>query len=86
MKTLLLTLMVVAFMYLDSGYTLRCRSCIGLRCDVFKNCAKGQNVCYVRVDYSDIPNLRITRGCAAMCRTTWDADEYIFCCITDNCN
>nr|UMW88049.1 three-finger toxin [Helicops leopardinus] len=77
MKTLLLSLVVVAFVYLDSGYTIQCylRSTF----KIFQNCPNA-TACYKKISGG-----KITRGCAFNC-TLPAARETIKYCTEDKCN
>nr|UMW88051.1 three-finger toxin [Helicops leopardinus] len=82
MKTLLLSLLVVAFVYLDLGYTISCYTCSGLVCDTFENCPNAK-ACFKKT--SRPFGGKITRGCAFNC-TLPAARETIKYCAEDKCN
>nr|ABZ89718.1 three finger toxin 4 precursor [Sistrurus catenatus edwardsi] len=84
MKTLLLNVGVVAFVYLEPGYSLECHTCKGLLCFDPKPCPEGLDQCFKNVTLSLglIPVLKIEKGCTTNCTQTW-TDK---CCETDKCN
>ncbi|XP_015678603.1 three-finger toxin 3 [Protobothrops mucrosquamatus] len=81
MKTLLLMLGVVAFVYLDSGYSLKCEQCNLPNCDFLPDvwCPKGLDQCYKR--WNETTKV-FERGCTANCIE----DEQTRCCKTNGCN
>nr|ABU68474.1 3FTx-Dis1 [Dispholidus typus] len=84
MKTLLLALVVVAFVYLEPGYTIICRSCTGPICRTFKNCSDAQ-ACYQMWTDADVLKLKLVRGCADTCSFPGPGEKRLYC-STDNCN
>nr|A5X2W8.1 RecName: Full=Three-finger toxin 3; Flags: Precursor [Sistrurus catenatus edwardsi]ABG27006.1 three finger toxin 3 [Sistrurus catenatus edwardsi]ABZ89720.1 three finger toxin 3 precursor [Sistrurus catenatus edwardsi] len=88
MKTLLLILGVVAFVYLEPGYTTNCFTCTTwtLSCREFEKCPPDKGTCFKRWNSTGIAiRRRYTRGCAAACPNPV-GNEKVFCCVTDNCN
>nr|ABU68472.1 3FTx-Lio2 [Erythrolamprus poecilogyrus] len=80
MKTLLLSLMVVAFMYLDSGDAIICKYCDSLLlCNTFQNCSDAQ-ACSILTS-----GIKIMRRCANECILP-AAGETIKYCAEDRCN
>ncbi|XP_070605399.1 toxin 3FTx-Psa1-like [Erythrolamprus reginae] len=82
MKTLLLSLVVVAFVYLDSGRTIKCYTCNAPICIASENCTDA-TACYVK--RSGILGLNVVKGCANNC-TFPESGETIKYCVGDNCN
>nr|UMW88056.1 three-finger toxin [Heterodon nasicus] len=82
MKTLLLSLVVVAFVYLDSGHTYECHSCEGSLCYNPQNCLDAMG-CYKKT--YDLFGLKVVKGCATNC-TFLEGDEKILLCGKDRCN
>nr|ABG27004.1 three finger toxin 1 [Sistrurus catenatus edwardsi]ABZ89716.1 three finger toxin 1 precursor [Sistrurus catenatus edwardsi] len=86
MKTLLVILGVVAFVYLDSGYSLECYSCnmtfsiLPLKLCRSVMCPEGLDQCYINKTL--FPVLKIEKGCTTNCTQTW-TDK---CCETNKCN
>nr|UMW88253.1 three-finger toxin [Vipera transcaucasiana] len=87
MKTLLLILGVVAFVYLDSGYSLTCASCPSVKCVWTPNvqCTEGSNQCFKKWTGSEGLRTKYERGCAANCSNV-TGEERVMYCATDNCN
>nr|AEH05952.1 putative neurotoxin 513V5 [Drysdalia coronoides]AEH05953.1 putative neurotoxin 513V5 [Drysdalia coronoides] len=78
MKTLLLTLVVVAIMCLDVGYTLKCRKYLS----GYVVCKENETICY-RYTVSPFRNrVIVLRGCSASCP---GGNNHV-CCSTDMCN
>nr|ABG27008.1 three finger toxin 4B [Sistrurus catenatus edwardsi] len=84
MKTLLVSVGVVAFVYLDSGYSLECHTCKGLLCFDPKPCPEGLDQCFKNVTLSLglIPVQTFERGCTANCTPNAQTK----CCKTNLCN
>uniref|UniRef100_A0A182C5S7 Three finger toxins n=1 Tax=Phalotris mertensi TaxID=1260334 RepID=A0A182C5S7_9SAUR len=78
MKTLLLSLVVVAFVYLDSGHTITC--CSRLVCFSSEYCPDA-TACYKKMSGLNV----IGKGCAINC-TFPAAGEKIEFCTEDYCN
>nr|UMW88069.1 three-finger toxin [Rhabdophis subminiatus] len=85
MKTLLLVVVVVGFVYLDLGYTLLCYSCPKLLCLDSVKCLDDQTFCYKSWNNSVLSATNFIRGCAETCPPV-NAPEGSLCCATDNCN
>ncbi|XP_039187971.1 three-finger toxin 3-like [Crotalus tigris] len=86
MKTLLLILGVVAFVYLEPGYTTNCYTCPTFICREFQKCPPDEGTCFKRWNSTDKwIGRRYVRGCAAACPNPV-GKENVFCCETDNCN
>nr|BAN89397.1 three-finger toxin [Protobothrops flavoviridis] len=88
MKTLLLILGVVAFVYLEPGYTRKC--CIypkwTLFCREVQICPADEGMCFKMWNSTDrLMERTYVRGCAAACPNPV-GDEEVYCCVTDNCN
>uniref|UniRef100_A0A481MQM5 Three-finger toxin 00 n=1 Tax=Boiga cynodon TaxID=39278 RepID=A0A481MQM5_9SAUR len=84
MKTLLLALVVVAFVCLEPGYTIRCHSCTGRLCTTFQNCPDAQ-ACSQMWNDSDMLKMNVVKGCADNC--TFPAPgQQLQLCAKDNCN
>nr|BDX52392.1 three finger toxin 3 [Protobothrops flavoviridis] len=79
MKTHLLALVMVAFLYLEPGYTLRCHSCVGYVCKEFEFCKPEQKQCIYLI------NRKKYSGCSRNCPSA-GANELVKCCATDRCN
>uniref|UniRef100_A0A098LYI5 Three finger toxin n=1 Tax=Pantherophis guttatus TaxID=94885 RepID=A0A098LYI5_PANGU len=77
MKTLLLSLVVVAFVYLEPGYPILCYSCTGLLCNTFKNCSD------VQACYQTWKGIQLVKGCG--CPVPGE-NEKVTCCAKDKCN
>nr|QSI83957.1 three-finger toxin [Calliophis bivirgatus] len=79
MKPLLLTLVVVAIVCLDLGYTLKCYSTpISV---ITETCPKGMNLCYGKFHFGKFKIFR-TRGCTDKC----PPGPGTICCDTNKCN
>uniref|UniRef100_A0A0A1WCI9 3 Finger toxin B n=1 Tax=Echis coloratus TaxID=64175 RepID=A0A0A1WCI9_ECHCO len=87
MKTLLLMLGVVAFVYLEPGYTLVCKSCPDWKCALTPGveCSNDSTQCYKKLLESGGLFPKYERGCATNC-TTVTGKEKVTYCATDNCN
>nr|QSI83919.1 three-finger toxin [Calliophis bivirgatus] len=85
MKSLLLVLVVVGFVYLTSGYTLLCRKCNRTVCDLNANCAAGENQCYIVQNKNDTTGRSAIQGCTATCPTP-KSYQKVKCCSIDYCN
>nr|AGI97280.1 3FTx-Aze-1 [Azemiops feae] len=87
MKTLLLILGVVAFVYLDSGYSLICDACSKKFCflTASEQCAEGVDRCYKKWNGTELFATKFQRGCAANC-TTEEVNDNACYCKGDNCN
>nr|UMW88212.1 three-finger toxin [Pseudocerastes urarachnoides] len=87
MKTLLLILGVVAFVYLEPAYSLICASCPSLKCVWTPNvqCEEGFTQCFKKWTGSEGLRTRYERGCAANCSTVTGKEKVMYC-ATDNCN
>nr|UMW88046.1 three-finger toxin [Helicops leopardinus] len=79
MKTLLLSLVVVAFVYLDSGHTIICHSCNKKICLDHEICPD-EPACYIKVSGGEV-----TKGCTTNC-TLPAAGEKIKYCTKNRCN
>nr|BDX52391.1 three finger toxin 2 [Protobothrops flavoviridis] len=85
MKTLLLILGVVAFVYLDSGFSLICNTCNRtvriplIPCDPV-TCPEGLDQCYA--NRTGILRMKVERGCTTNCTQTLT----LMCCKRDMCN
>ncbi|XP_070812787.1 toxin 3FTx-Lei1-like [Pituophis catenifer annectens] len=77
MKTLLLSLVVVAFVYLEPGYPILCYSCTRLLCNTFKNCSDAE-ACY-----KTWKGIEVVKGCG--CPSPGE-NEKVTCCAKDKCN
>ncbi|XP_070604802.1 toxin 3FTx-Dis4-like [Erythrolamprus reginae] len=86
MKTLLLSLVLVAFVYLDSGDAITCNFCDTplplLFCNTFEVCPDS-SACYRKE--TGLHWKKVDRGCATNC-TLPAADEKITYCRTNYCN
>ncbi|KAL7985698.1 hypothetical protein Chor_010637 [Crotalus horridus] len=84
MKTLLLILGVVAFVYLEPGYSLRCEACNLPNCDFLPAipCPKGFNQCYKKWNEIGLSVQTFERGCTANCTPNAQTQ----CCNTNLCN
>nr|UMW88053.1 three-finger toxin [Helicops leopardinus] len=82
MKTLLLSLVVVALVYLDSGHTITCHSCKWWICWGHEICSNAP-ACYTK--RSDPFGLRIVRGCATDCIFPASGEKIEYC-AKDKCN
>nr|ABU68483.1 3FTx-Dis3 [Dispholidus typus] len=91
MKTLLLALVVVAFMCLDSVSSInRCFQCTsqnyGSKCLSAKKCQRGENTCYTKYKRHKKFGMRWTvKGCSIICPTP-RPDEIVNCCYSPECN
>nr|A7X6J0.1 RecName: Full=Toxin 3FTx-Dis4; Flags: Precursor [Dispholidus typus]ABU68567.1 3FTx-Dis4 [Dispholidus typus] len=85
MKTLLLSLVMVGFMYLVSGQNRTCRSCTGALCLKIEQCKEGQNLCFERKITDDFFGMKTVRGCADTCANPGENEKVTYC-STDNCN
>ncbi|XP_070604801.1 toxin 3FTx-Thr5-like [Erythrolamprus reginae] len=79
MKTLLLSLMVVAFVYLDLGNSIICYPCSALVCFSAENCPNA-TACYKKVSGGTI-----SRGCTTNCTLPADGEATTYC-AKDRCN
>nr|UMW88048.1 three-finger toxin [Helicops leopardinus] len=82
MKTLLLSLMVVAFLYLDSGYTITCYSCSRPICMTFQKCPEAE-ACYTK--RSGPLGVEVVKGCTANCTLPASGEKLEYC-TEDKCN
>nr|ABU68475.1 3FTx-Tri1 [Trimorphodon biscutatus] len=85
MKTLLLSLMVVGFVYLVSGDNRICYSCTRRPCWGLQHCAEGQNLCYEKKFKDDPFGMKTVKGCTDNC-TIPGQNEKVTCCSYDKCN
>uniref|UniRef100_A0A098LY55 Three finger toxin n=2 Tax=Serpentes TaxID=8570 RepID=A0A098LY55_PYTRG len=85
MKTLLLSLVVVAFVCLEPGDAVTCHSCNGTICLGSEQCADTQTTCFKKTVNGDFLGLQTVRGCADSCPTP-GTNEIITCCGYDHCN
>uniref|UniRef100_A0A098M253 Three-finger toxin n=1 Tax=Hypsiglena sp. JMG-2014 TaxID=1550645 RepID=A0A098M253_9SAUR len=81
MKTLLLSLVVVAFVYLDSGHTMKC--CNNMFCIIPVDCPD-EGACYKKTS-GGLLNLEVDMGCAANC-TLPEAGATMKYCSGYKCN
>nr|UMW88047.1 three-finger toxin [Helicops leopardinus] len=79
MKTLLLSLMVVAFLYLDSGYTIFCYKCSGKLCNTFENCPNA-TACSKTTSGGEV-----VKACAPNCIFPASGEKIEYC-AKDKCN
>ncbi|KAK9402881.1 VENOM COMPONENT: three-fingered toxin-08 [Crotalus adamanteus] len=90
MKTLLLILGVVAFVYLEPGYSLECYSCnktflmLPPKLCMSVVCPEGLDQCYTNKTLllGLIPVTKIEKGCTTNCTQTLTRR----CCETNKCN
>ncbi|XP_058030383.1 toxin 3FTx-Dis4-like [Ahaetulla prasina] len=85
MKTQLLALVVVAFVFLDSGYTLICHSCTEPPCVRHEQCSEGQNLCFEKSYQGDMFGLRTVKGCTDTCADPGENEKVTYC-KSDKCN
>uniref|UniRef100_A0A646QBR0 Three-finger toxin n=1 Tax=Thelotornis mossambicanus TaxID=1328036 RepID=A0A646QBR0_9SAUR len=85
MKTLLLSLVMVGFVYLVSGQNRTCHSCTGTVCFKHEQCKEGQNLCFKRKINGDFFEMKTVRGCADTCANPGENERVTYC-STDNCN
>nr|ANN23934.1 three finger toxin 1 [Ahaetulla prasina] len=85
MKTLLLALVVVAFVFLDSGYTLICQSCDEQGCPRDEHCSEEQNLCFERWNKNDMFGTNIVRGCTDTYAAPGENEKVTYCAF-DRCN
>ncbi|XP_034276006.1 probable weak neurotoxin 3FTx-Lio1 [Pantherophis guttatus] len=86
MKTLLLSLVVmVGFVYLVSGYVLKCHKCNETVCDLKEACEVGKNLCFILQNNNDTMGMQAIQGCAETCPIA-GPDQEVKCCNTDYCN
>nr|UMW88050.1 three-finger toxin [Helicops leopardinus] len=82
MKTLLLSLVMVAFMYLDSGHTIKCRSYNEFFSFDSENCPNA-TACYTK--RSGLWGLIVVKGCATNCIFPAPGETIQYC-VGDKCN
>uniref|UniRef100_A0A098LWU4 3Ftx n=1 Tax=Opheodrys aestivus TaxID=186591 RepID=A0A098LWU4_9SAUR len=84
MKTLLLSLMMVGFVYLVSGFPLKCHKCNQTVCDLKEACEVGKNLCFILTNNNDTMGIQAIQGCAETCPIA-GSDQKVKCCDTEYC-